>query len=309
MRPFRQWAWVASLYQAQERTSQVTSTLLNEYVKTLTPAPYDKSTVAERHQQMEKVLDESRMDAGLWFESGSWNHGTALTGHSDVDYMAWASGPRPLRPSTALTTLKTDLTGSHWAITSLRVSSPSVKVGFVSAPHFEVVPAWLSHTVGEDRVFLIPGPGDEWTESAPSAHLRFVSEQNDRLSKRVKPLVRLLKQWKVHSGAPVSSFYLEMRTAEYAKSETVIYYHQDLMYLMRSLIRSEVRNMNDPTRLVTRINSVSSEESRRTTLRLLKEAEKKVSEAYDIDGDSDQRYRYWDLMTQVFGPDFPYPTW
>jgi hypothetical protein len=54
--------------------------------------------------------------------------------------------------------------------------------------------AWHYDTVGEDKVFLIPGPGDQWVESAPQAHLRFVDQQNDRLSERVKPLVRLLKQ-------------------------------------------------------------------------------------------------------------------
>jgi tRNA nucleotidyltransferase (CCA-adding enzyme) len=120
----------------------VTSTLVDEYVKTLAPAGYDRSTVAERRQEMEKALSNSTLDADYWFESGSWSHGTALKGHSDVDFMAWASGTRPQRPSTALSTLKTALSGSYWAITGLRVSSPTVKVQFLTAPHFEVVPAW-----------------------------------------------------------------------------------------------------------------------------------------------------------------------
>ncbi|WP_104526463.1 hypothetical protein [Blastococcus atacamensis] len=76
--------------------------------------------------------------------------------------------------------------------------------------------------MGDDDVFWIPGPGDQWVESAPGAHLRFVNEQNDRLNKRVKPLARLLKAWKVYAGAPVSSTYLEMRAAEYAQSEKTI---------------------------------------------------------------------------------------
>ncbi|WP_194290585.1 SMODS domain-containing nucleotidyltransferase [Modestobacter roseus] len=287
----------------------MTSTLVDEYVKTLAPTPFDKTTVADRHGQMEAALDKSSLDAGLWFESGSWSHGTALKGHSDVDYMAWASGTRPARPSSALATMKSALVGSHWAITNLRVSSPTVKVQFVSAPHFEVVPAWLCKKVGEDRVFWIPGPGDQWTESAPHAHLRFVSEQNDRLGKKVKPLARLLKQWKANTGAPVSSFYLEMRTAEYAKSQTSIFYHLDLNILMNRLIDYGLRDMNDPIGVVTRINAVSSEENRRTTLRLLREARDRVSEAYDLDGKPDRRYRYWELMTEVFGSDFPYPTW
>lgn len=285
------------------------SALVDEYVKTLMPPPYGKTTVSARRKELERALDRSAMDAGYWFESGSWSHGTALVGHSDVDYMAWASGPRPARPSSALDTMKVILTGSHWAITNLRISSPTVKVQFSSPPHFEVVPAWLYKTVGDDRVFWIPGPGNQWTESAPRAHLRFVNEQNDRLNGRVKPLARLLKQWKAHAGAPVSSFYLEMRAAEYAKGETTILYHLDLCFLMRRLMEHGLRDMNDPTRLITRISAVSSEENRRRTLRLLEEAEDALDRAYDLDGKPGQQTRYWSLMADVFGTSFPYPTW
>jgi len=287
----------------------VTSTLVDEYVKTLAPAGYDRSTVAERRQEMEKALSNSTLDADYWFESGSWSHGTALKGHSDVDFMAWASGTRPQRPSTALSTLKTALSGSYWAITGLRVSSPTVKVQFLTAPHFEVVPAWLGKTVGDDLVFWIPGPGDQWTQSAPRAHLRFVNEQNERLSRRVKPLARLLKQWKAHTGAPVSSFYLEMRTAEYAKDESGILYHLDLRILTSRLIGHGLRDMNDPTGLVSRISAVSSEENRRKTVRLLRDAESALDEAYDLASKAGQNWRYWSLMTDVFGSSFPYPTW
>lgn len=287
----------------------MTSAQFDEYVKTLAPAPFDKSTVADRHEQMEAAAGECSLNADYWFESGSWTHGTAIKGHSDVDYMAWSFGPRPARPSTALATMKTALDGSHWAITGLRVSSPAVKVEFISAPNFEVVPAWHCKTVGDDNVFWIPGPGDEWVESAPGAHLRFVNEQNDRLNKRVKPLARLLKAWKAHNGAPVSSFYLEMRAAEYAQDETTILYSLDVQWLMHRLIDYEVRSMNDPTGLVSRINAVSSEENRRTTLRLLKEAEKNLDEAYDLDGKPGKGSDYWSRMYDVFGPAFPYPTW
>ncbi|WP_157944155.1 hypothetical protein [Blastococcus atacamensis] len=67
--------------------------------------------------------------------------------------------------------------------------------------------------------------------------------------------------------------------------------------------------MNDPTGLVSRINAVSSEKNRRTTLRLLKEAEKSLDEAYDLDGKPGKEFDYWFLMRDVFGTSFPYPTW
>jgi hypothetical protein len=83
-----------------------------------------------------------------------------------------------------------------------------------------------------------------------------------------------------------------MRAAEYAKGETSIFYRLDLRWLMRSLINVEVRSMNDPTGLVSRINAVSSEDNRRKTLRLLQEAEKDLAEAYDLDGEPGQDWRY-----------------
>jgi len=281
--------------------------MLETFLKTLVPDSYDRITVAERRTAMEAALARSTLRAGRWFESGSWSHGTSLKGHSDVDFMARATGPRPDRPSSALASLKTTLSGSHWAITSLRISSPTVKIGFYSAPNFEVVPAWLAKTVGGDEVFWIPGPDDSWAESAPAAHLRFVTQQNDRLSKKVKPLARLLKAWKVYTGAPVSSFYLEMRVAEYAKNERFIHYHTDLLLLMHRLIDYGVRSMNDPTGLVSRINAVSSEDNRRTTLRLLRAAVNHLELARDLERTAEGP-RYREAMRALFGPSFPYPT-
>lgn len=286
------------------------STMVDGYLQTLVPAQYDRSTVAKRHSALEAAVARSSLRGGRWFESGSWTHGTALKGHSDVDFMIPASGPRPMRSSSALSTLKSALHGSNWGIWDLRVSSPTVKVRFMSAPHFEVVPAWHCKTVGTNKVFWIPAPGDGWAESAPAAHLRFVTKQNDRLGKRVKPLARLLKQWKAHTGAPVSSFYLEMRTAEYAKGETGIYYHLDLRFLMGRLIQYGLRDMNDPTGLVPRIGAVSSEENRRKALHLLQEAKGHLDAAYEADGKPGMpdKWRYWLHMKAVFG-EFPYPTW
>ena len=287
----------------------MTVDLWHTFAKTLVPSAYDKTAAADRRKAMETALNIPSLQADYWFESGSWSHGTALAGASDVDYMAWASASRPSRPSSALTAFRAALTDAHWCIDEVAVSSPAVKVRFFSPPHFEVVPAWYSKMVGDEYVYLIPGPGDEWVESAPKAHMRLVNEQNDRLGKQLKPLVRLLKQWKVTVGAPVSSFWLEMRAAEYAQFETVLLLDIDLPRLMRRLIANEVRSMNDPLGLVTRIAAVSSDENRRITLGLLQKAERRLTEAAELEGDPAKNYEYWDRMADVFGSTFPYPFW
>ncbi len=79
------------------------------FAKQLAPQPFDRSTVSERRNSIEEHIKKHTSSAGL-VESGSWSHGTAVTGHSDVDYMAFfPDSSRPVRPSTALTNLKQSL--------------------------------------------------------------------------------------------------------------------------------------------------------------------------------------------------------
>lgn len=103
-----------------------------------------------------------------------------------------------------------------------------MQLSFSTPPRFEVVPAFYKKEAASGVLYEIPGRGNEWVLSAPKVHKQFVNAQNDRLEKRVKPLVRLVKAWRYHVEAPISSFYLEMRTAEYARAENSIYYYIDL---------------------------------------------------------------------------------
>lgn len=107
--------------------------------------------------------------------------------HSDVDDMARTDLDRkPALPSTALRRVKEALDYSH-LVRSVRVSSPAVKVEFWSSPHFEIAPAFDFGESGGDDVFHVAGPNDEWVLSAPAAHHRYVTRQNDRLGKNGGP--------------------------------------------------------------------------------------------------------------------------
>lgn len=285
----------------------MTDQTLADFAKNLVPQPYDKSTVSGRRASIESTL-KSELGITALAESGSWSHGTSVAGNSDVDYMAYLAFRRPVLPSTALAKMKTALTGSNWQIQSLRISSPTVKVGFYSAPHFEVVPAYYKENKSDIHVFQIPGPGDEWVDSIPLAHNTYVSAVNDRLNKKVKNLVRLVKAWKYHTGAPVSSFYLEMRTAQYASGEDAIIYDVDLRAVFRRLISTEMKQMNDPLGVVSRITATSSELNRLTSLRLARAALTSL-QAADAAKTSGNAASYWSSMTDVFGLDYPWPSW
>lgn len=285
-----------------------TSMPLADFAKSLAPDTYDKTRAKERRDDIEEELKKKTDCAGM-IDSGSWTHGTALTGRSDVDWMAlFPKESRPVYPSSALASLKTALDGAHWAIWRLKQSSPTVQVEFYSQPNFEIVPAYFLREVGVEQLLSIPGPGNEWIESAPIAHLRFVTEQNVRLDSKLKPLVRLLKAWKYHVGAPVSSFYLEMRAAQYAEGESSIVYDIDLRRVMDSLEDIKLRSMNDPTGLVSRIPATSSEVNRVEAMRLVRRAQDALTDAMVAKTKSDA-LNYYYAMSQLFGSNFPYPSW
>ena len=262
--------------------------------------------VAGRKADIVKALSDAKIEVVSNFESGSFTHGTAIKAKSDVDLMVWtALSQKPTLSSSILARYKTALGGL--LAQSVTVSSPVVRVVFWSGPSFEVAPAFYASEKGGTTIYSIAGRRDEWVSSAPSAHNAFVSAQNDRLGKKVKPLVRLLKAWKYHIGVPVSSFYLEMRIAEYAVGEQSILYYIDLPAVLSKLINYEFRDMNDPSGLVGRIPATSSDEKRRLALSHAKTALANVREA-EAARAAGNSAGYWIAMTRVFGNDFPWPS-
>lgn len=282
---------------------------LDAFASSLTPPPFDRTTVRDRRKIIEDNVTAKTSSVGF-YESGSWTHGTSIKGHSDVDYMSLIPEyARPVLPSTALSRLRDAIVGAHWSITDVRISSPTVKISFYQPPNFEVVPAYYKGKQDGIDVFRIPGPGDQWVESIPMAHNAFVNEVNDRLGKKVKTLVRLVKAWKYQQDVPVSSFYLEMRAVKYASTESVIVYDIDLRRVFAELIGAGMREMNDPLGIVPRIPATSSEAKRIIALRQAGAALGYLQAANAAQTAGNQS-DYWSNMAAVFGHiNYPYPTW
>lgn len=278
---------------------------LEAFAQSLAPPAPDRTEVSARRAKIQAALGQSSLAVGSMFESGSWSHGTSVKAHSDVDYMAVAGSSKPFSPSSALSVAKAAIANCDWKINSVAVSSPVVAVTYYQPPNFEIAPAWYKERKNGFDVYWIGGRGDEWVLSAPRAHLEYVNRQNDRLGKKVKPLVRLIKAWKYHATVPVSSFYLEMRTAQHAAGESSIVYEIDLVLVLNDLIAAGARDMNDPEHIAGRIPACSSEEKRRRTLALAEEARTHLNSAEDARKRGD-RLAYWREMAAVFGTDYPW---
>ena len=227
---------------------------LESLIRTMTPDAAARSAAAKHRKEIEEWL---MYDLGIIHmrETGSWHHGTALNKLSDVDYFVSMRGSRPSASTTALEELRASLSrGIPEAYVS--IDRPAVRLRyFEEGPDVEITPAYLRDTDDYD----IPDPDSNgWIRSNPAVHLEYVDMAQRETDGRAKGLIRLVKTWKSWNNVPLSSFYLEMRTAQYALHNKPFIYDWDLSNFFKSLASSGLREMNDPTNYGRRITTGTS---------------------------------------------------
>lgn len=232
--------------------SEVTAlSVAQSVLKAVTPDDQARATAAQHRASIEEWL---RRDVGIvrMRETGSWHHGTALNINSDVDYFVTMPGTRPTYSTTALETLRSSLDRGLVGC-SVSIDRPAVRISYIwGGPAVEIAPAYFRESDDYD----IPDPdGVGWIRSNPAVHLEYVNKAQKATDGRAKGLIRLVKAWKTVNRVPLSSFYLEMRTAQYALGNSPIIYDWDLRNVFKSLADSELRDMNDPTDYGRRITA------------------------------------------------------
>jgi hypothetical protein len=231
----------------------------DEFLKRLTPLESQRVAAAKHRSSVESSL-RNALDVSLFRETGSFNHGTGIRGHCDVDVVA-SLKPKPTSSDTALKWVK-DALAASFPNTTVRVSRPAVVVEFAKgAETWEVIPGFLTAR-GGDGVFVydIPGASGGWMDSAPLEHLFYVNEVNNapKVKGGVKKLARLMKAWKYYNSVPISSFYLEMRAAKYLASEDSFIPVWDVCRLLEDLESINLGSMNDPRGASGRFEAYSS---------------------------------------------------
>jgi Second Messenger Oligonucleotide or Dinucleotide Synthetase domain len=222
------------------------------------PPTQRQRDAASSHGSSIKAALDAKYGTYRFFESGSFRHGTGVRSHSDLDYFASLKGHKPAGSDIALTSLKATLE-AKFPSTTVKIRRPAVVLDFASgAETVEVVPGWIKSGEGDKRVYEIPGPRGGWLESAPDAHRAYVNTSNGTPAGGAKGLARLLKAWKYYRVVPVSSFYLEMRAAQYMASETSIDWSIDLRAIIQSLSSHDLGAMNDPSTLTSRFFACSN---------------------------------------------------
>lgn len=269
------------------------------------PTPSERAAAAKHRASVERSLSQLE-HYGLW-ETGSFSHGTAVRGHSDVDVLVSLKGARPTSSDTALERVRAALKRS-FPYTPVRVSRPAVVVDFAGgAEKWEVIPGYFVRSSGTKSVYQIPAPSGGWMESAPTVHLAYVTEANRSPSGGAKGLARLMKTWKYAnpSGVKMSSFYLEMRAAQRMAKETSFIPYLDFLYLANSLVRDGLADMIDPTGVTGRFRPASTERYRALSLGALTADAKRVSDAIELEKAGRRAAAFTKLAYVFVGTSFP----
>jgi hypothetical protein len=279
----------------------------DEFLKRLTPTQAQRDA-GVAHRASVKAALAGKLTVNSFFETGSFSHGTGVRNRSDIDALASIGGTKPGSSTTALHWLKDALT-TRFPRTTVKVRRPAVVVEFGGGYEtWEVIPAFLTGRGGPNQfVYDIPSPINSggWIDSAPKEHLAYVNESNQKPSKgNAKSLARLIKAWKYNCNVPVSSFYLEMRSAQHVKTQETYIHVWDVCLVLEKLNGHELAAMNDPSGASARIKACSSDSTRTDALSKLSTAATRARKALDAyrDGKIDDAFYYLNLL---FGGQFP----
>ena len=272
------------------------------FLSRLVPLASEREAASKHRASVESSL-RNRLEVRLFRESGSFNHGTGVRANCDVDLLV-SLKTKPESSDTALRWVREALSAS-FPKTAVQVRRPAVIVQFNSGKEaWEIIPGFRSGGTDILPIYQIPGVPSGWLESAPTAHLSYVTNVNKAPAGGAKKLARLMKAWKYYNAVPVSSFYLEMRAAKYMSDEKSFIPIYDVCKLFERLYDQKLAAMNDPLGMTSRFFACSTTPKAEEALSKLHTAATRARKALEAHRKEDPitAFHYLDLL---FGGHFP----
>ena len=249
----------------------------------LTPSSAENASYASHRASIEAKL-ESSFDVTYTLETGSFRSGTGVRYHTDLDILVSIPSSHQRDSSyNMLLAIKYALQ-ERFGESGIYIRTPSVVCNFSDGRTIEVTPGYYQYQTDDSyNVYKIPDYNSAWQIAAPSAHIAYVNRVNNKLDKKVKHVVGLIKAIKYAHDIPISSFYLEMRTAKYCDNETYISYAEDVQRVLNRLVNDELALMQDPVGIAGYIEPCSTDAKKKEALSKLTTARNRAKWAIDAE--------------------------
>jgi len=277
----------------------------NAFHNRITPSSYASGKASSHRASITSRL-ETYFDLNQLFYSGSANNGTSISNHSDVDFFASIPTEKLKSNSSAsLREIKECLQG-RYPNTSVYVDSPAVVLDFGAGDWdtAEIIPADYVKQRDGKNIYDIPNGTGGWMKSSPRLHNSYVTSENTKLKKKLKPLIRFLKVWKYYRNVPISSFYLELRVTKWMEGESSIVYDIDLHTILKKLYSCDLAAIQDPQKVSGYVHACLSDAKQNDALSKLTTAYTRAQNARDEEssGNTKRAFEWWD---KVFAGNFP----
>jgi hypothetical protein len=271
----------------------------------LTPTGTEAAMAASHRSSIEHCLKEN-FGMARFFRSGSFDHETSVSGYSGVDFFAVIPTSNLNQESDGTLARIASALRTRLPLTNIRVENLAVIVPFgtTRSERHEIIPADYIGKSDGFEVYEIPDRTGGWMRSSPEFYGAYVDGANESLNEKVKPLIRLVKAWRYYDNAPLNSFYIEMRTTEYASKEPSIYYKWDVKGVFSHLITSQLAATADPFNLPNPIQAASNNAEVQAAWTKLQAAYNSSIAALEAEknGNMQGAFRLWD---RVFSGNFP----
>lgn len=281
-----------------------------DFLDLLKPTATESASAKSHRASIEACL-KSNYGLLRFFRIGSFGNGTSISGFSDVDYLASLPNAALKASSNySLTKVRTAL-DARFPNTGVRVDCPAILVPFGTgaSESTEIVPAEFIKTEHGFSVYDIADCANDWMRASPEAHNGYVAAIDKKHCGRVKPLIRFIKAWKFARAVPISSFYLELRVAQYANAESSILYSIDVKRIFCHLRDIELRSMQDPMGISGLIDPCKSQAQKDDALSKLETAVSRAEKAIYAelnDADIGAAFDWWRLLYNNWFPTYYY---
>lgn len=269
----------------------------------LTPTTAENAAYATHRASVEAKL-ESSFNVKYTFETGSFRSGTGVRFYADLDILASIPSAYQKDNSYNMLLAVKSAMEAKFPSSTIYIRTPAVVCAFGGGKTIEITPGYYQRQEQELwNVYKIPDFGGGWQIAAPSAHIAYVNMVNNKLDKKVKHVIRLVKAIKHARNIQMSSFYLELRVAKYCEGETYISYEEDVYRVLNRLVEDGLANMRDPLGISGYIEPTSTAAQKEDALSKLTTARNRAKWAIEAQkaGNHAEALEWW---SKVFGREF-----
>lgn len=236
---------------------------------------------------------------------GSYRRNTIIRSQRDVDLLAVLSYPAYKdyydHSSRDFLYMVRNALNDHYGSTEVSSKRLAVKVDF-SDIVVDVVPCFRREGGG----YLMPNGNNGWLATNPPYHTQLVDQANTNKAGRLRPLVRLMKEWNIRNGNHLSSFHVELMVERMWRTASIGSSYSAALASTITTMQSWLRDpFDDPwTDGGAAVDSYLSTSARQQALRFLNEDAQNSAkaEAHRTNGSTEAAFECWG---RVFRNGFP----